>query len=83
MKKKKIIHIFTILVLCILLTAFNHNSAKSFAKTSATVSGSGDTITLTMDKASEANTIAHLLEKYKTVTYAQLDYKDCLRCGAL
>lgn len=30
--------------------------------------------TLTMDKASEVNTTAHLLESYKTVTYAQLDY---------
>ena len=74
MKKKNIIHILTILVLCILFSAGNHNAAKSFAKTGTTVSGSGDTITLTMDKASEANTIAHLLKKYKTVTYAQLDY---------
>lgn len=32
------------------------------------------TPTLTMDKAVEVNTVAHLLEKYKTVTYAQLDY---------
>ncbi len=29
---------------------------------------------LTMEKAIEVNTAAHLLEKYKTVTYAQLDY---------
>ncbi|ATW26669.1 hypothetical protein DCMF_19620 [Candidatus Formimonas warabiya] len=29
---------------------------------------------LTMDKASEVNTAAHLLENYKTITYAQLDY---------
>lgn len=29
---------------------------------------------LTMNKASDVNTVAHLLESYKTVTYAQLDY---------
>jgi hypothetical protein len=74
MKKKNIIHILTILVLCMLLSVCNHNAAKSFAKTSATVSGSGVSVTLTMDKASEVNTIANLLKKYKTVTYAQLDY---------
>ena len=32
------------------------------------------TPTLTIEKAVEVNTVAHLLEKYKTVTYAQLDY---------
>lgn len=74
MKKKNIIHILTILVLCILLSVCNHNAVKSYANTGTTVSGSGDKFTLTMDKASEANTIAHLLKKYKTVTYAQLDY---------
>lgn len=74
MKKKNIIHILTILVLCMFLSVCNHNAAKSFAKTSDTVSGSGDKFTLTMDKASEVNTIANLLKKYKTVTYAQLDY---------
>lgn len=32
------------------------------------------TATLNMDIVSKANTVAHLLENYKTVTYAQLDY---------
>lgn len=74
MKKRNIKHILTILVFCMLFSAGNHNAVKSLAKTSDTVSGSGDTVTLTMDKASEVNTIANLLKKYKTVTYAQLDY---------
>ncbi len=33
-----------------------------------------DAPALTMDKAIEVNTVAHLLENYKTITYAQLDY---------
>ena len=33
-----------------------------------------DAPALTMDKAIEVNTAAHLLESYKTITYAQLDY---------
>lgn len=33
-----------------------------------------DAPALTMNKAIEVNTAAHLLENYKTITYAQLDY---------
>lgn len=36
--------------------------------------GKQDTPKLTMEKVSEVNTAAHLLERYKTITYAQLDY---------
>jgi hypothetical protein len=74
MKKKVLVHILTILVLCMLLSVSNQGLAKGAEKTSTMVSGNADTFALTMDKASEANSIAHLLEKYKTVTYAQLDY---------
>lgn len=58
MKKKYLVLSLTVLILCMLFT----------------VSGCAHPFVLTMDKASEANTIAHLLDKYKTVTYAQLDY---------
>lgn len=85
MKKKKLSLIFTVLILCMALSACSENKTVSTVKsndsatptleaTTAPTPIVPDTPTLTMDKAVEVNTVAHLLEKYKTVTYAQLDY---------
>lgn len=74
MKKKALALTLTFLILCMGLPGVNHSTAKGAEINSTTVSGSTDTPTLTMDKASEVNTVAHILEKYKTVAYAQLDY---------
>lgn len=87
MRKKTLVFTLTALILCMGLSAYNHNLAKGAEKSNVRVSGSAQKTkspmsnykisnipTLTMDKASEVNTVTHLLEKYKTVTYAQLDY---------
>ena len=74
MKKKIFVHGFTIVITCMLLSACSQSATPSKENNSSTVSDDTKNITLTMDKAAEVNTIDYLLEKYKTVTYAQLDY---------
>ena len=70
MKMKKIT-LLSVLLICLILSACSNKKAENSTESSNPAS---DTPTLSMEKAVEVNTAAHLLEKYKTVTYAQLDY---------
>lgn len=76
MKKTTILTVLlSLLIILSLLSGCKdaHGSSEVPASSQPTVSAS-DAPTLTMDKVSQANTVAHLLETYKTITYAQLDY---------
>ncbi|MEN6351085.1 MAG: hypothetical protein ABFD08_17030 [Syntrophomonas sp.] len=81
MKKRTILTVLlSLLIILSLLSGCNdaHASGSSevpaSSQPSVLASAVSDAPTLTMDKASEANTVAHLLKTYKTIIYAQLDY---------
>lgn len=67
MKKNLILPVFMIIL--IMLSGCNHGQSSVISDTPLP-----DPAKLTMENASKVNTVAYLLEKYKTVTYAQLDY---------